>query len=153
MRLMNLPVKRLSAASTLPTCGSALAIGLDLYASENAVLAPGERRAVATGIAIAVPVGYYGRIAPRSGLAVNNGLDVLAGVIDADFRGEVKVVLINHGTERVFIFAPRMADKPVPATRIGQLVLERADFFNVVEVTGDLPDTVRGTRGWGSTGA
>lgn len=143
LRLKNLYVKRLTPEATLPTFGSDLAIGLDLYASENCILYPGERSAIRTGIAIAVPVGYYGRVAPRSGLALNHGLDVLAGVIDADYRGEVKIILINLGDEKVSLKA---------GNRIAQLVLERADLFRVTEID-DLSVTDRGAKGYGSTGA
>lgn len=134
--------KKLDPRAKTPTFGTAGAIGLDLYALENGVLEPGERRGVLTGIAVAIPDGYYGRVAPRSGLAVRRGLDVLAGVIDDDYRGDVSVVLINHGTERVSYAA---------GDRVGQLILERADKFAPSE-TDSLPDSVRGTSGWGSTG-
>ncbi len=86
-----LTFKQLDPRATLPTRGSALAAGLDIYAIEELTIAPGERQLARTGLVVAIPEGYYGRIAPRSGLALKNGLDVLAGVIDADYRGELGV--------------------------------------------------------------
>ena len=96
-----------------------------------------------TGIAIAVPQGTYGRVAPRSGLAVKHGLGTGAGVIDADYRGEVMVVMFNHSDED---FEIKQGD------RCAQLVLERIVNPNVVEVEGDLEISVRGSGGFGSTG-
>lgn len=137
-------VKRLHPAATCPSYGSAGAIGLDLTAHMSHVflLEPGERELIKTGIAVAIPEGYYGRIAPRSGLALNHGIGVLAGVIDSDYRGEIGVVLINHSYTPVEI---------KDGMRIAQLILERADRLPVV-VVGDLPDTDRGSNGYGSTG-
>lgn len=89
-------IKLLSPSATLPTRGSPLAAGLDLYAAEAITLPARGRDLVSTQIAIAVPAGTYGRIAPRSGLAAKHGINVGAGVVDADYRGEVKVVLFNH---------------------------------------------------------
>ena len=91
--------KRLHPEARLPTRGSAGAAGLDLYAVERVTIEPGGRAAVRTGLAVAVPRGFYGRVAPRSGLAVRHGIDVLAGVIDSDYRGEVLCALVNHGRE------------------------------------------------------
>src|SRR5258707_13961709 len=86
---------KLHSDATLPTRGSAQSAGLDLYAIEDLELQPGGRTAVRTGLAVAIPAGYYGRVAPRSGLAVKNGLDVLAGGIDSDYRGESRCALIK----------------------------------------------------------
>lgn len=128
--------------ATLPTRGTPGAIGLDLYSVERQVIDPYDRETIATGLAVAIPEGYYGRIAPRSGLAHKHGLDVLAGVIDSDYRGEVKVILVNHSDELVELPAK---------TRIAQLILERADQFTPVRV-GTLDKTLRGKDGFGSTG-
>src|SRR5882672_6970566 len=92
---------KLHSDATLPTRGSAQSAGLDLYAIEDLELQQGDRMAVRTGLAVAIPAGYYGRVAPRSGLAVKNGLDVLAGVIDSDYRGEIRCAIINTGGEVV----------------------------------------------------
>lgn len=143
MSRLTLQCKKLVAEATLPTAGSDGAIGLDLYALHDGILDPGERRAVLTGIAVAIPDGYYGRVAPRSGLAIRHGLDVLAGVIDDDYRGDVSVMLINHGE------TPAAWHR---GSRIGQLILERADKFDPIECLDDLPATQRGASGFGSTG-
>src|SRR5258707_12171141 len=92
---------KLHSDATLPTRGSAQSAGLDLYAIEDLELQSGGRTAVRTGLAVAIPAGYYGRVAPRSGLAVKNGLDVLAGVIDRDYRGEIRCAIIHFGAEPI----------------------------------------------------
>jgi deoxyuridine 5'-triphosphate nucleotidohydrolase len=102
----------------------------------------GGRALVKTGIAISLPSGYYGRVAPRSGLAVKNGIDVGAGVIDSDYRGEVGVLLFNFGSE-VF--------RAEAGTRVAQLIVEPMVLVQPVEVS-DLDDTQRGAGGFGSTG-
>jgi dUTP pyrophosphatase len=142
----SLQFKALHEYAQLPTYGSDGAIGLDLHAvvpEHITVLAPGERALIPTGLAAAIPEGFYGRVAPRSGLAVKYGIDVLAGVIDSDYRGEIKVALVNLGDKP---FDIRTGD------RIAQLVLERADRVRPVWAAGDLPSTDRGTDGFGSTG-
>jgi dUTP pyrophosphatase len=135
-------VKKLVPEAKLPTRGSDGAIGLDLCAVKSHVIEPGARCVVTTGISAAIPPGYYGRVAPRSGLAFKHGLDVLAGVIDDDYRGDISVMLINHGDRSVVISQ---------YDRVGQLIIERADKFAPVEIT-DLPATKRGDSGFGSTG-
>ena len=116
--------------------------GFDLSAAEPATLYPGERLAIATGFAFKLPLGTCGQVWPRSGLAVNQGIDVLAGLIDADYTGEIKVVLINHGEDRVQI---NVGD------RIAQLVVVPYLQGTVREVE-ELPLTERGAGGFGSTG-
>jgi dUTP pyrophosphatase len=125
-----------------PTYGSADAIGLDLYASEAVTVWNGSVTPVGTGIAVAIPHGYYGRIAPRSGLALKHAIDVMAGVIDSDYRGEIKVLLTRC--------APGSFDIKV-GDRIAQLILERADRPKLQYVS-ILGDTERGAAGFGSTG-
>lgn len=133
-----------SEKATTPTKGSALAAGYDLYASENAVIPAQGQGLVATDISIIVPVGTYGRVAPRSGLAVKHGISTGAGVIDADYRGEVKIVLFNHSTKD---FEIKSGD------RIAQLVLEKIINADIVEITKEELDTTdRGEGGFGSTG-
>ena len=125
-----------------PEYASSGAAGADLRASEARTLAPGERAAVPTGLRAEIPEGHVGLIWPRSGLAVRHGIDTLAGVVDSDYRGELRVVLVNHGTEPFQI---------EPGDRIAQLLLqkvERAAFVLVVEVT----ESERGEGGFGSTG-
>ena len=137
-----LKVHRLNDAATLPARGSDHAAGYDIAAGEAKEIAAGERAVVMTGLKIAVPPGCYGRIAPRSGLAVKKGIDVGAGVIDADYRGELGVVLFNFGKEAFTVN---------PGDRIAQLVLERIATPAVEEVQ-ELDETARGEGGFGSTG-
>jgi len=138
-----LEVKKLKDDAKLPQRGSELAAGLDLFSNEDIVVKAKGKSLVDTGIAIKVPVGCYGRIAPRSGLAWKNFIDVGAGVIDADYRGPVKVLLFNFGEE----------DKHISrGDRIAQLILEKICMANVVEV-GELGNTERGEGGFGSTGS
>lgn len=137
-----LEFKRIHASAILPTRGSQHAAGLDLYSSEDVTIVPRGRAAVKTGLSVAIPHGYYGRVAPRSGLAVHQGLDVLAGVIDSDYRGEILCALINHG------------DVPVEINvgmRMAQLVIEVIATPDPVW-SEDLSNTARGAGGMGSTG-
>ena len=135
--------KRLHPEAKLTTRGSARAAGLDLYAVEHVVIGPGARAAVRTGLAAAVPAGFYGRVAPRSGLAVRHGIDVLAGVIDSDYRGEVLCALVNHGDEPFVV---------EPGARVAQLVVEAIASPEPAWAE-DLEETARGAGGFGSTGA
>jgi dUTP pyrophosphatase len=134
---------RLHPAAKLPTRGSREAAGLDLYAIEAVMLEPGARAAVRTGLAVAIPVGFYGRVAPRSGLAVNYGLDVLAGVIDSDYRGEIVCAIVNHGREAFTIDA---------GARVAQLIIEAIIAPDAVWADA-LDETARGAGGFGSTGS
>jgi dUTP pyrophosphatase len=134
--------KRLDTAAKLPTRGSAHAAGLDLYAIERVTIEAGARAAVRTGLAVEIPSGFYGRVAPRSGLAVRHGLDVLAGVIDSDYRGEILCALVNHGEEPFEV---------EPGARIAQLIVV-AIATPEPAWTEDLEETERGAGGFGSTG-
>ena len=118
------------------------AAGFDLQSADYVILYPGQRLAIPTGFAWAIPLGQVGMIRPRSGLAVRRGIDVLAGVIDADYRGEVAVVLINHGTRPLDIEA---------GERIAQMVVQPCMVSVTVECD-ELPSTERGHGGFGSTG-
>lgn len=145
-RHLPLSVKRLSPQATLPTRGSDFAAGLDLSAAEALCIPAGQRALVKTDLAIACPPGTYARIAPRSGLAYKNGIDVGAGVIDADYRGPVGVILFNFGDKDFSI---------QPGDRIAQLILEQIVLPDIVECPLDeeLPTVgARGTAGFGSTG-
>ncbi|CAM1506726.1 Fc.00g063670.m01.CDS01 [Cosmosporella sp. VM-42] len=137
-----LQVKKLSEKARLPTRGSAFAAGYDLYASRDIVIPARGKALVSTDISMAAPAGTYGRIAPRSGLASKHFIDTGAGVIDEDYRGEVKVLLFNHAETD---FEIKEGD------RIAQLVLERIYTPEVVEVQ-ELEESVRGAGGFGSTG-
>ena len=146
---VDVKIKRLENAADLPlpaarTAGSA---GIDLCAAVDRplVIPPGGRALVPTGFAIALPQGHEGQVRPRSGLAVEHGVTVLnaPGTIDADYRGEVKVALINHG------------DEPFAVTRgmrIAQLVVAPVTAVSLVEVA-ELDETTRGSGGFGSTGS
>ncbi len=133
----------------LPSYQSAHAAGLDLIAAVAAdaplTLAPGSRALVPTGIAIALPEGHEAQVRPRSGLAVRHGLTVLnaPGTIDADYRGEVQVLLINHGGEPVSV---------TRGMRIAQLVIAQVARARLTEVA-SLDETTRGKGGFGSTGS
>jgi dUTP pyrophosphatase len=136
---MNIPT---TGAGRLPVRSSALAAGADLFAAEEISLAPGERQLVPTGLHVAIPAGHVGLIWPRSGLAFRNGIDTMAGVIDSDYRGEVRVLLINHGVDDFLIR---------PGDRIAQLLIQKVEAAEFVRVE-VLPDSERGTGGFGSTG-
>lgn len=130
----------------MPAYATALSAGMDLSAAleEALELGPGDRALVPTGLSIALPAGYEAQIRPRSGLAVKHGVTVLnaPGTIDADYRGEIKVVLINHGKE------PFTIERGM---RIAQMVVERHEHIEW-EVVESLEDTDRGEGGFGSTG-
>ena len=118
--------------------------GLDLYAAEAVTIAPGARALVRTGIALAIPPGYAGFVLPRSGLAFRQGVTQLnaPGLIDAGYRGEVKVLLVNHD---------RAAAAIARGDRIAQLVVQRVEPAELIEVD-ELPPSDRGTGGFGSSG-
>jgi dUTP pyrophosphatase len=128
----------------LPRYATEGAAGMDVLAAEDVSLAPGARHAVATGLAVAIPPGYEIQVRPRSGLALKHGIGVpnTPGTIDSDYRGELKVILINHGAEP---FAIHRGD------RIAQLVLAPVTLAEWSEVA-ELDDTARGAGGFGSTG-
>lgn len=143
IQLPPIKIKKLHDDACLPKRGSSLAAGADLSCVEAFTLEPGERKLVTTGLAVEIPPGFYGRVAPRSGLAVKHGIDVLAGVIDADYRGELKVPLINLGQQAVSFDA---------GERIAQLIIEQAAICDYVWVE-ELADTARAGGGFGSTGS
>jgi dUTP pyrophosphatase len=136
------PTVFVSGPGALPEYGSADAAGADLRAREAFDLAPGARAAVSTGVHVQIPPGHAGLVWPRSGLAVRHGIDTLAGVIDSDYRGEVRVVLVNHGSEPVRIEA---------GDRIAQLLVQPVQRVAFVRVE-SLDESERGKDGFGSTG-
>ena len=142
---MRIAVRRLDAALPWPAYAREADAGLDLHAAEAVTLAPGERALVPTGIAVAIPRGYAGFVLPRSGLALRHGVTVLnaPGLIDAGYRGEIKVLLVNHDT-RAQTFAR--------GERIAQLVIQRVERADLTEVS-ELPPSERGPGGFGSTGS
>ncbi|HEY3042184.1 MAG TPA: dUTP diphosphatase [Pyrinomonadaceae bacterium] len=137
-----LSFKRLDPRAVLPSRGSFSAAGLDICAIEDLTIRPGERALARTGLAVAIPEGYYGRLAPRSGLATQKGLDTLAGVIDADYRGEIGCLVYNAGAEIINLPA---------GTKISQLIIEKIITPTAVWVD-EINETDRGTGGFGSTG-
>jgi dUTP pyrophosphatase len=135
-------VVKVAGPGALPGYASAGAAGADLCASESVLISPGEHTAVSTGLQLEIPAGHVGLVWPRSGLALHHGIDTLAGVIDSDYRGELRVVLINHGDEPIVIR---------PGERLAQLLIqpvERAEFVR----SESLPGSPRGEGGFGSTG-
>lgn len=135
-------VKLLTSTAKPPVRGSEFAAGFDLCADEDILIPARKRRITSTGIAAKLPPNCFGRIAPRSGLALKNGIDVLAGVIDEDYRGEIKVILYNSdGTH----FQVNKGD------RIAQLLIQTY-HKPVVEIVDELDETARGEGGFGSTG-
>lgn len=138
-------IKKLSALATVPRRGSSGAAGLDLFSARECTVPAHGKLLVDTDIAIELPAGTYGRVAPRSGLANKHFLDVGAGVVDADYRGSVGVVLFNHSDTDFHI---RVGD------RIAQLIVERIMLpdIHVVDVDQELSATERGSAGYGSTG-
>jgi dUTP pyrophosphatase len=142
-RRLPLRIQKLSEHAVLPVPGSAHAAGLDLSSAANMTIrANGGRALVPTDLCVACPPGTYGRIAPRSGLAYKHGIDVGAGVIDADYRGPLGVILFNFGDND---FEIKQGD------RIAQLILEQIVLPEIVEVE-EMDETVRGEAGFGSTG-
>lgn len=135
-------IKLLHDDAKAPTRANPTDAGLDLYADIGFPLLAFHSGTVTTGISIAIPDGYVGQIRPRSGLAVKHGIDVLAGTIDSSYRGEVKVVLINHGFST---FQVNRGD------RIAQLLIQPVMLWNPV-VVDELDDTERGAGGFGSSG-
>jgi dUTP pyrophosphatase len=135
-------VKKLSSNASLPQKANDSDAGWDLYASESLFIPPNSRALIGTGVAMAISLDSVGLIWPRSGLAVKQGIDVFAGVIDSGYRGEIKVCLFNSSDEVVEI---------TEGDRIAQLIIQRIN--NVIFKESDnLSETVRGERGFGSSG-
>lgn len=141
---LTIKIETLNGNVCVPKYQTNGAVGLDLQANERATIWPRERSLISTGLAIEIPEGYEGQIRPRSGLAIKNGVTVLnsPGTIDPDYRGEVKVCLINHGTSAYQIEV---------GNRIAQLVICPVAKPAVVRVE-KLSNTDRGSSGFGSTG-
>lgn len=142
-----LKLRRVGAVEVpLPAYQTPGSAGLDLCAAlpEPVRLAPGERRLIPTGLIFEIPEGYEGQVRPRSGLALKHGITVVnaPGTIDADFRGEVGIVLINHGDAAYVV---------EPLSRIAQLVFAKVEQF-ALELSDSLSETARGAGGYGSTG-
>ena len=142
---MHLPTRHLDTALPLPSYARDDDAGADLRATTTVTLAPGERALVPTGVAVAIPTGYAGFLHPRSGLAARLGLSIIntPGTIDAGYRGEIQVPLINHDRDETIVV--RRGD------RIAQLVVQPVTRV-VFDVVDELPDSTRGAGGFGSTG-
>jgi dUTP pyrophosphatase len=142
--MIELAIARLRDDAVVPERAYAGDAGLDLASCEHAVLGPGERATVGTGLAVAIPEGYAGFVQPRSGLAARHGISVVnsPGLIDAGYRGELRVVLLNTDRSEAFTVEPGM--------RIAQLVILQLPELELVEVD-ELPPSERGVRGFGSS--
>jgi dUTP pyrophosphatase len=141
---MKLKIKKLNPEAIIPAYQTKEAAGFDLHSIENVILKPGERKLIGTGLAFEIEYGYEVQIRPRSGLAYKHGITVLnsPGTIDSDYRGEIKVLLINHSNEE---FEIKKGD------RIAQAVVAPVIQAEIVEVE-ELSSTKRGEGGFGSTG-
>ncbi len=142
--MIELAIQRLRADAVVPSRAYSGDAGLDLAACERVELGPGERAMVGTGLAVAIPDGYAGFVQPRSGLAARNGITIVntPGLVDSGYRGELKVILLNTDTSEPFVVEPGM--------RIAQLVVLPVPELDLVEV-GELPESERGVRGFGSS--
>ena len=145
MPTLSIPVKKLVASLETPAYAYAGDAGLDLRAAEHVVLEPFERKMVSCGIAVAIPEGHAGFVLPRSGLAAKHGISIVnaPGLIDSNYRGELKVILVNLDAHEAF--EVNVGD------RIAQLVVLAVPAAELVEV-GELDETVRGEGGFGSSG-
>ncbi len=143
--MSELPLRRLHPDATVPGRAYEGDAGLDLAAFDRHVLEPGERAVVSTGLAVAIPPGHAGLVVPRSGLAARHGITIVnaPGLVDAGYRGDVRVVLLNTDRHETFVVEPGM--------RIAQLVVIAVPELEPVEVE-ELADTERGVRGYGSSG-
>lgn len=140
---MNIPVTLVRSDAKLPNQARRHDAGYDLFSlEENIKISPGERVLIKTGITMAIPNGYYGRIAPRSGLALKHGIDVMGGVIDSQYRGEIGVILLNISG---FEFNVNQGDK------IAQIIIEKCYDANFIKVS-QLDETERGVGGFGHSG-
>lgn len=161
---MKIKIKRISSDAKVPTRAKASDAGYDLYAANSAVLDPMSRVLVSTGIAIEIPEGYYGRIAPRSGLALRGGIDVLGGVVDSGYRDEIGVILVNlnlpdylhkhtkSSAEYSIMFGSKHRLSIQKGDRIAQIIIEKCHDIEFEEVE-ELPASERGEAGYGSSGS
>lgn len=142
---MEIKIKKVHPKAQIPSRATSTDAGADLYSVENKTMPPQSRSLVSTGISIEIPEGInvYGRVAPRSGLAVKNGIDVLAGVIDKGYRGTIGVVLVNTDTEKTFEIKE--------GDRIAQIIFENYEPLEFIEVD-HLSESERSNKGFGSSG-
>ena len=142
--MIELPIRRLRPEAVVPQRAYAGDAGLDLAACERAELPPGGRAVVGTGLAVAIPEGHAGFVQPRSGLAARHGITIVntPGLVDAGYRGELQIILLNTDATETFVVEPGM--------RIAQLVVVPIAEFELSEVE-ELPSSERGVRGFGSS--
>ena len=151
---MSLNIKKLTEEAQVPVYGSVAAAGMDLFSAVDLTVPPQTRKLVSTGISVSWetqeghwdehPEKYYLRIAPRSGLSVKSNIDIGAGVVDSDYRGEIFVCFINNSLDKEYHI--QRGDK------IAQMILTRFEQFSEVVIVDDLTETLRGESGFGSTG-
>ena len=141
---MEIKVQRLNKYARIPTKANKSDAGWDLYASDDAVLEPGDKQLVSTNIAMSIPEGYVGLIWDRSGMAAKKGVHRLAGVIDSGYRGEIKVCLWNSSKEDFYIVNN--------GDRVAQILFQPVPHFSLIEV-GSLDSSDRGSGGFGSSGS
>ena len=139
---MHLAIKKLSADAITPSHAHIGDAGLDFFSNENVTILPNTRHPVATGISMIIPQGHVGLLWDRSGLAVKNGMTLLGGVIDSSFRGEIKIIMYNTGTEPLVI---------TKSMKIAQMLIQPFAQCHIQEVE-ELNETSRGDKGFGSTG-
>jgi dUTP pyrophosphatase len=142
--MVQVKIKKIKESAILPKYAHEGDAGVDLYSTEEYALKPGERTLVSTGISIAIPLGYEAQVRPKSGLALKHGISIVntPGTIDAGYRGEIGVIIINHGQEDYTIEKGK---------KVAQMVFNKIEAVNFEEVE-DLDDTTRGEGGFGSTG-
>lgn len=143
LKSMKLKIKRLTDSAIIPSYAHEGDAGLDLYSNMACSLEQGQRMLIKTGISVKIPKGYVGLVWPRSGLSVTKGVDILAGVIDSSYRGEIGIVLLNTGYDDVMISK---------GDRIAQLLIQPIEIVTPQEVE-ELEESERGVRGFGSTGS
>ncbi|MEK7062247.1 MAG: dUTP diphosphatase [Patescibacteria group bacterium] len=139
---MKLKIQKIDFEAIIPDYANKDDAGLDLYSIEELVIQPNKRAAVRTGVKMEIPDGYVGLIWDKSGLAVKNGIKTMAGVIDAGYRGEIKVVLINFGDEDYIV---------KKNSKIAQMLIQKIEHPEI-EVVEELNESQRGANGFGSTG-
>ncbi len=145
MSKLEIPVQRLNESAAIPAYAHDGDAGVDLYAAVDLTVRPGERVPVPTGLKMAIPYGYEGQVRPKSGLALKHGITVLntPGTVDAPYRGEVGVIIINHD--------PKSEYEVKKGDKIAQMVFNKVEYVVFSEVSG-LEATARGAGGYGSTG-
>jgi len=139
---MIIKIQKIDSKAMIPNYANKDDAGLDFYSAEDIVLKPGQRQAIGTGIKMEIPAGYVGLVWDKSGLAVKNGIKTMAGVVDAGYRGEIKVVLINLGQED-FIMKKN--------SKIAQMLIQKIEHPQI-EIVSELNESQRGENGFGSTG-